>query len=192
MNEANRQSRNEVAVAFLLITVGVVMRMVSNAHEFWNFAPVTATALFAGYYFRRPWVAALVPLAVILISNGLLDQPYGHAGLAVVTCAALVLPVVLRGVVRRRPRPLTIGACAVLSSVAFFLVTNFAVWAFGFARPGAGLLGCYLDGVPFFRYTLVGDLTWTAIFFGGFAAANRLALRSPAGTRERAKASLRV
>ena len=57
-----------------------------------------------------------------------------------------------------------------LGSLQFFLVTNFAVW-FGadtvtFTSDFKGLMTCYMDALPFFGYTLVGDLFYSLGIFG--------------------------
>ena len=38
----------------------------------------------------------------------------------------------------------------------------------------AGLMRCYENGLPFFRHTLLGDMTFGAILFGGYAWAVNL------------------
>jgi hypothetical protein len=60
--------------------------------------------------------------------------------------------------------------------VQFFLVTNFAVWAFlGSYKPSlSGLAACYAAGIPLFWNTLGGDAMYAALFFGGLALAERL------------------
>jgi len=163
----------ELSVFALLVAVAVLMRLASNHWGLWNFAPVTAAALYAGYFFGYRGVALLVPLAVMVLSNLALDRPYGHVGLLLVTYAALALPVIWRGVLRKHCGPLPVAGCAAGSAVLFFLITNGAVWALGFSPHG--LLGCYLDGVPFFRATLLSDLLWAGIFFGTDALVRRSA-----------------
>ncbi|MFY9907705.1 MAG: DUF6580 family putative transport protein, partial [Terriglobales bacterium] len=61
-----------------------------------------------------------------------------------------------------------IGGAALASSVSFFVVSNFAVWACWSMYPKtlAGLITCYAAGVPFFRHTLAGDLLFSAAMFG--------------------------
>ena len=51
----------------------------------------------------------------------------------------------------------------------FFVTSNFAVWMFSgiYARDIAGLVKCYIAALPFFQNTLMGDLFWTAVLFGG-------------------------
>jgi hypothetical protein len=54
-------------------------------------------------------------------------------------------------------------------SLVFFLATNFAVWAFNGMYPMTvqGLTQCYVAALPFLDKTVLGDLFWTAVLFGG-------------------------
>jgi len=69
---------------------------------------------------------------------------------------------------------------ALLSSVLFFLITNFAVW-FGsssfYPQTLAGLGACYLAGLQFYQQdffgnlffnTVMGDLFFSGLLFGAF------------------------
>jgi hypothetical protein len=73
---------------------------------------------------------------------------------------------------------LNVGMAAIAAALVHFLVSNFGVWASGstdittnlpFTRDFAGLLKCYALGLPFMKYTLVGNLIYSTIFFGSFA-----------------------
>ncbi len=59
------------------------------------------------------------------------------------------------------------------SSILFFLVTNLGVWLwFGTYGPGFdGLWHCYVAAIPFFRYTLAGDMFFATVLFGSYALA---------------------
>ena len=60
-----------------------------------------------------------------------------------------------------------VGA-ALAGSVAFFLVSNFAVWAAwtrSIPKTFAGLMMSYAAGLPFFRRAVEGDLLFTAAMF---------------------------
>ena len=69
-----------------------------------------------------------------------------------------------------------VGASALASSVLFFIVTNFGVWAIGTMYPMtlAGLAACYVAAIPFFQNTVAGDLFYATLLFGGFAVLERL------------------
>jgi hypothetical protein len=61
-------------------------------------------------------------------------------------------------------------------SLIFFVSTNFAVWAFSGMYPPTwqGLTQCYVAALPFLDKTVLGDLFWTAVLFGGVWLAQRV------------------
>ena len=59
-----------------------------------------------------------------------------------------------------------------LASAQFYLVTNFGAWLAlpeYYSRTLAGLLECYVNGLPFYRDTIIGDVCFAAVFFGAYA-----------------------
>lgn len=65
----------------------------------------------------------------------------------------------------RAPR---VAGFAILSSVVFFLLTNFVSWQLApelYSRDFAGLIACYTAGLPFFGGTIAGDLFYSAAIF---------------------------
>jgi hypothetical protein len=154
----------------------VVTRLVP--HE-WNFTPMLAIALFAGATFRNKWLAFGVPLVLWVISDIALGfASYGWGTFTTVT-PAIYLSVVLAGViglaVGRKRTAARIGGGALGSAVAFFLVTNFAVWLGSTMYPLTltGLGECYWMALPFFRGTLAGTVGFSAVLFGSLALAER-------------------
>ena len=169
------------AVGFVLLVLAAV------AARLWfrdipNFAPVAAVALFAGYAFRSVGWAVAVPLAVMMIT----DQIIGgyETTVMIAVYASLIAPVFLRGFLRRNVSMVggkstvveVIGlvSCALAASILFFVVTNFAVWATWYKASPEMFLPCYLQAIPFFRYTLLGDLSFATVLFGGYALCTRV------------------
>jgi hypothetical protein len=77
---------------------------------------------------------------------------------------------------RRTESPWRIAGVAVLSSLPFFLVTNFAAWyakALPYPDTLDGLLLSYQMGLPFYRGTLASDLVFAGVLFGLHAALSR-------------------
>ena len=74
----------------------------------------------------------------------------------------------LGGKLKDNAGSLRVGGAALVASVSFFLVSNFAVWAVWEMYPKtlAGLAACYVAALPFFRHSVAGDLFFTAVFFG--------------------------
>ena len=65
-------------------------------------------------------------------------------------------------------------AGSVAASTAFFLISNFGVWISGwYSLTLGGLAACYVNAIPFYGYTLVGDLAFTGILFGAYELSRR-------------------
>lgn len=151
----------------------------------YNFAPITAMALFGGAYFLDRRLAFLVPISAMLLSDLFIGL---HRGIPVVY-GSFSLIVCIGFWLRRRRTLLPIAGATLASSLLFFILTNFAVWVSGslYPRTLIGLLACFVAAIPFFQNTLLGDAVYSLILFGGFAFAERNfpALRDPcAAVRE--------
>ena len=150
----------------------------------WNLTPVSAMALFAGAHFSSRRTAYAVPIAVMLISNLFLGGFYSTQPF-VLGCFAF--SVFLGTRLRNHRDVLAILGMTITSSLVFFVVTNGAHWAFApeYPKNSEGLFACFAAGIPFFRNTVLGDLGFTAVFFGGFAwlESRFPALRDPALSR---------
>ncbi|HXO69190.1 MAG TPA: DUF6580 family putative transport protein [Bradyrhizobium sp.] len=153
----------EFMLLFGLIALDVVVRLLPNAL---NFTPVAASALFAGAVLGRP-LALAVPLAAMALGDCVLG--FDDWRVMIFVYAGLTLPAVLGLLTRGSWKPIRLASLAALSSVIFFVTSNFAVWMFSgiYARDIAGLVKCYIAALPFFQNTLMGDLFWTAVLFGG-------------------------
>lgn len=150
-------------VAFL-IAFDVAARLLPHVPGVWPFA---ASALFAGRMLRMPALAVVVPLAAVLLSD--LALAGDDWRITAVVCAAITLPVFAGMLSRRYPGAIAVVAGMVSCSLIFFVTTNFAVWAFGTLYPQTlqGLTQCYVAALPFLDKTVLGDLFWTAVLFGG-------------------------
>ncbi len=150
-----------------LIVLAAVLRVFGELP--YNFTPVAAIALFGGAMFSKRIIGFLVPLAIMVIS----DVFIGFHSSMFAVYAALIGVVAIGQLVRKNPTMLSAFAGAVAGSVLFFLVTNAAAWLVipEYTKDLSGLMNSYLAGVPFFRGTLLGDLFFTAIFFGSYKLA---------------------
>ena len=154
----------EFIVALLLILIGVSLRLIPHAP---NFTPIAAIALFGGVYFSRK-IALILPIGAMVISDIFIG--YYEPKLMIFVYGSFLLCVVLGFWLKKHKKWYTIGGSAILSAVLFFLVTNFAVWAFTpwYAKTLSGVIQCYLMALPFFRNTLLGDLFYVTVFFGAY------------------------
>jgi hypothetical protein len=134
-----------------------------------NFTPLGAMFVLGGLYLGRGVRWMLVPFAGLLISDVVLDLRWNGDVLEpdrLFEIAAFVLVALAGRWASGRAVGWKIAAVAATPFV-FFLVSNFGVWLSNVAwthsataaAPCAphGLAACYLDGLPFFRGTLIGD-----------------------------------
>ena len=66
-NKASRRWEIDLSIAASLIATATVMRILLA--DIPNFAPIAAFAFFAGLWISRPYVALLVPIASMMISD---------------------------------------------------------------------------------------------------------------------------
>jgi hypothetical protein len=119
-----------------------------------------------GAYFSDRRLAFLIPLAALFLSDLVLGF-YNHME---VVYSSFALIVCIGFWLQKNRSTLHIAGAALTSSVLFFLLTNFGVWAFDSPYPRTldGLITCYVAAIPFFTKTLQGDMLYTIILFGGF------------------------
>ncbi len=152
--------------AVLLILFAALSRLLPHPM---NFAPITAIALFGGAYLDRR-LAFIVPLLAMLISDAFIGF---YSGFYWVYGAFIVIGFIGLWLRNKMDEPagkkiLFIGSSALVSSVIFFLITNFAFLYPPTMYPHTfdGIIASYAAGIPFFRNTLAGDLIYTAMMFG--------------------------
>jgi hypothetical protein len=156
----------DLLLVVFLITFDVVARLLPHVPGFWPFA---ASALFAGRMIRTPALAFIVPLVALALSNAVL--PGDDWRILAVVYIAIAIPALL-GMMTKNARVIfTVPAASIAGSLIFFVLTNFAVWAFGtlYPRTWEGLVQCYIAALPFLDKTVIGDLFWAAVLFGGAA-----------------------
>ncbi len=168
----NRETRRDLFVFSLLLAFGVLGRWAQPA---WNFTPLTAVTALGAFYFRSWLPAVLLPSAMLAISDLLL--PMHDSGLVLVAVHLCALfPLVLGRVARSSEgwrQALAWGLCGFVPATAFFLVTNFAVWASKslYEPTFAGLAHCYAMALPFYRTMLAGDVCYVSLAAACVAAA---------------------
>ena len=151
-----------------MILIAAISRLLPHPP---NFAPITGIALFGGAYFSQKRFAFLVPLVALFLS----DLMLGLHQLMILTYGCFVAIIAIGLWLQKRRTASRIIATAFMSSVLFFVVTNFGVWMLSgmYTKNINGLMTCYIAALPFFQNTLAGDLVYIGILFGGFAFAQK-------------------
>ena len=163
-NKARTDLWMDLALVAFLIAFDVAARLLPHVPGVW---PVAASALFAGRVLRIPALSIVVPVAAVILSDIALTGDDWRVMLVV--SAAVTLPALAGMLSRRWHGAVPVVAAMVSCSLIFFVTTNFAVWAFNGLYPMTwqGLVQCYVAALPFLDKTVLGDLLWTAVLFGG-------------------------
>ena len=135
-----------------LIVLAILTRLIPHPP---NFSPVTAIALFGGLNFNDKRVAFSIPLLILFLSDLII-------GISLINLFVYLgfISVVLLG---SQIKSIKFGNI-LLASFLFFLISNFGVWILGYPKNLEGLLLCYTMAIPFFGYSIAGDLFFGYLF----------------------------
>ena len=126
-----------------------------------NFTPIAAIALLSSKGFINRWVAFLIPIVSLFISDLFLGL---HSTIPFVYGSFILIALLGRYV-----KKINIFS-VLLSSSIFFLVTNLGVWLLHYPLSIEGLFQCYILALPFFLNTVIGDLVYGALLIYPFYA----------------------
>lgn len=155
---------------FSLIVVAVVMRLIPHPSDF---SPIAALALFAGAQARgnseNKWMIFTIPFVAMLISDMVLG--FHNTMWAVYLSFALIT--LLGLTIKNRKQVSSIALNTFVGATLFFVVTNFAVWMTGglYTMDMKGLSECFVAALPFFDRSLLGDVCFVTMLFGGWHVA---------------------
>jgi hypothetical protein len=154
-----------IMLAYLFLAVAIAVRYIPHP---WMFTPVTGALLYFGARGSRRYL--WVPLVAMMASDVVLTKvvyAYPFVWDHFVTWAWYAAVLWLGTRLRANAKPLPVIGAALASSVSFFVISNFAVWAAYDMYPKnfGGLMTSYTLALPFFRHAVEGDLLFTAAFF---------------------------
>jgi hypothetical protein len=168
------QKDEQKSLVPVLVGLGALARLLPHP---WNFTPLVALGLYAGAKSKKVQTGVLVTLLALFLSDALMGF---YRGMWYVYAAFLV-PVLAGRFLRRHEGVGVLVAAGLFSSLSFFGITNFMVWATGTLYPhtAAGLAACFAAGIPFYRNQLAGDVFYIAVLFGSHALISRLVRTEP-------------
>lgn len=143
-----------------------------------NFSAIGAMGLFGAAYFSKKYWAFIIPFAALWLSdlaiNNIVyanpDGSFAFIGYTWVYIAFAITILLGFVILKKVSLPRLIGA-SLMTSVVFFLVTNFGSFLspiHPYPANFSGLMAAYTAGIPFFWNTLLGDLFFSLVFFGSF------------------------
>ena len=156
-----------------IIFLAAVSRLLPHAP---NFTPIGAIALFAGAYISNRYLAFLIPILALLLSDALMGfNGWYFVEQTIAVYGTFMLITALGLFMQKNKSAIKVAGLSITSSLIFFVITNLFVWIGGFIHQPAlyplnasGLVECYTMALPFFDKTLASDLFYNAMLFGGF------------------------
>ena len=145
-----------------------------NKSNFKNLISPLLVILIAGLMRLVPHLPNFTPIAAMFISDIFLGF---HQAMPFVY-GSFILTVVIGLWLKNNKSAKNIICASLISSILFFLITNFGVWAGGwYPKTLSGLLESYIMGIPFFKNTVLGDLCYSGVFFGCYELAQLLIIK---------------
>jgi len=153
-----KEKNKKILFITLFIIVVALMRLIPHPP---NFVPITAIAIFAGVRFNNIILAYAVPISIMLIS----DFFIGFSSISLFVYLAFILITSYSYFIKKSSIKNIL-----LSSIIFFIITNFGVWVLpgGYPNNIEGLILCYTAAIPFFTNSIIADLFFSAILYYGF------------------------
>ena len=171
-------NNTKFAISALLIILAASTRFLP--HSIPNVSPIAGMALFGAAYFNRSALGLIIPLLALFLSdlvlnNTVLREYYPQIGFIWITSIWVMLGFVAVWAVGRfglkKVSVPTVLISSITGSLVFFLVSNLSTFLETtlYSKDFSGLMTCYAAGLPFLKYTFIGDLAFTSVIFGLFA-----------------------
>lgn len=137
----------------ILVLLAIFSRLIPHTA---NITAVGASALIAGAYLRPLWLALVLPIGALFLSDLILGFYPGvvfvyGAWFMVALLSSAILGGICAGPLGSLNKWVVRGAVSLLGTGVFFIVSNFGVWLAGQLYPQtlSGLAECYLMAIPF-------------------------------------------
>lgn len=148
-------AKNSIYLALGLVALLSLSRLIPHPP---NFTPILGMAVFSGAIISKRFIAYLVPLLAMLLSDLYLGF---HASMPIIYFS-LAICVLIGTFIEARVTTLNSLLSISLGVLAFFLITNFMVW-YGsgmYESSISGLLTCYFMGLPFVQNTFISSILY--------------------------------
>ncbi len=167
-----QDNTKKILILSLIIVGAALTRLIPHPM---NFAPLGAMALFGSAYLGRKGLGLLVTMLSWMLSDLVLNnlvytaQSSGFVlfteGSVFIYGSIVLIYLLGTGVLKKVTAPrMLVGSLG--ASIIFFLLSNFGVWVQGYyPMDTAGLIACYTAAIPFFKFTIAGDLFYSGILF---------------------------
>ncbi|MEX2131430.1 MAG: DUF6580 family putative transport protein [Pseudohongiellaceae bacterium] len=137
-----------------------------------NVTPIGALGLFAGTYMRQRGFL-LLPVIAALLADLTTVGVYSLLIMVFVYAGHLLSSLCGRYLVDRHKLPSRLPLGILAASFGFYLVSNIGNWWVYQPHTIAGVIECYVNGLPYLFRTLLGNAMYGLLFFGSWEFMNR-------------------
>jgi hypothetical protein len=172
MKKYQEQSRSEILFAAGLVVIAIASRLLFNALHVFNFNAVIASSVFAGAYLSSRRWTMMVPILSMLLTDAIIG--FYDVSYMFVVYGAFMAAFFIGRYYSSKHSFLRYILVTVGGSLSFFLITNFAWWPFYttlYPHTWGGLVESYSMALPFYKNSILSDMLFSAILFGGFEMA---------------------
>jgi|TARA_Y100000294_G_scaffold91583_1_gene85364 hypothetical protein len=157
MEKFKKNINSVLFVTFVIFCLSFT-RLIPHA---WNFSPMIAAGLFSGFYFRQFYLSSFIVIFSMFIG----DLFLGFHDTMIFTYFSLIVAVLI-GLNIKNLNFRGILYTSLMSSVSFFLITNFGAWLTleMYTKNFSGLIESYIMAIPFFQNTLISTFIYLFIF----------------------------
>lgn len=178
------ESKKTLALSGLFILFGAPSRLFTFLP---NFSALETLALFGGAYITLRYVAILIPLAAMFLSdiiiNNTVARPFfpNHDGIVLFSDYMIwntlaIIAIVLFGQFFLKKMNLLKGIFGILGATAiFWIISNIGAWLTTglFPLTFAGMMENFVFAVPFLKNSLLGNFVFGTILFGSYELLTR-------------------
>ena len=161
MEKIMNQFKKNLKKYYFPIVLILILSFIRIIPHPWNFTPILATGVFAGFYFKQFFLS----LFIVIFSMFLGDLYFGFHSTMIFTYFSLAIAVAF-GLFIKHFKYIEILLSGLASSVCFFIVTNFGAWLVldMYEKNLADLLKSYVLAIPFFHNTLISTFLYLFLY----------------------------
>ncbi|MBK9151003.1 MAG: hypothetical protein IPM26_08345 [Saprospiraceae bacterium] len=171
---------NHLYAFMLLVAVAGVARIIPHIP---NFTPVEGVTLFGAAYMGRKYLGWFLPVLMLYVTDLILNNTVNrvffqekegwifYSDYMIYVWISIVLISIGGSYILTKVNAGRVLGAALFSSFLFFVVTNFGVWLHSttlYSKDLSGLTQCYIAAWPFFRTSLLSNLLFVTLLFGGY------------------------
>tara|TARA_B100000029_G_C16951396_1_gene732694 strand:- start:12 stop:536 length:525 start_codon:yes stop_codon:yes gene_type:complete len=156
MNNLNKNLNRLILPAVIIFALSLT-RIIPHPS---NFTPILAVGIFAGFYFKQFYLSFFVVIFSMFVG----DLFLGFHDTMLFTYFSLGIVVLIGMYIKNLNLKETLVS-SILSSVCFFLITNFGAWITleMYEKSFSGLLQSYVMAIPFFHNTLISTIIYLIV-----------------------------